>query len=76
MVYYFAIGFHELTKRIANRIAGCGYNVSSGFAKGVDISAHIEALESNGTTTMVLPYGFNHLSIKKDIDWERNTLFI
>ena len=68
-----------LTKRIANRIAGFGYNVTSGFAKGVDTSAHIGALESNGTTTMVLPYGFNHLSIKKDIkeyNWEQNTLFI
>jgi DNA processing protein len=68
-----------LTKRIANRIAGCGYNVTSGFAKGVDTSAHIGSLESNGTTTMVLSYGFNHLSIKKDIkefNWENNTLFI
>ncbi len=68
-----------LTKRIANRLADSGYNVTSGFAKGVDTSAHIGALESNGTTTMVLSYGFNHLSIKKDIkefNWERNTLFI
>jgi DNA processing protein len=68
-----------LTKRIATRIAGCGYNVTSGFAKGIDTSAHIGALESNGTTTMVLSYGFNHLSVKKDIkvfDWEPNTLFI
>jgi DNA processing protein len=68
-----------LTKRIANRLADGGYNVTSGFAKGVDTSAHIGALESNGTTTMVLSYGLNHLSIKKDIkefNWERNTLFI
>jgi DNA processing protein len=68
-----------LTKRIANRIAGSGYNVTSGFARGVDTNAHIGALENNGTTTMVLSYGFNHLSIKKDIqeyNRERNTLFI
>lgn len=68
-----------LTKRIANRLADSGYNVTSGFAKGVDTSAHIGALESNGTTTMVLSYGLNHLSVKKDIkefNWERNTLFI
>jgi DNA processing protein len=68
-----------LTKRIANRLAGSGYNVTSGFAKGVDTSAHIGALENNGTTTIVLSYGFNHLSIKKDIkeyDWENNALFI
>jgi len=69
----------KITKRIANRLAGSGYNVSSGFAKGVDTSAHIGALENHGTTTMVLSYGFNYLSVKKEIkefDWERNTLFI
>jgi len=69
----------KVTKRIANRLAASGYNVASGFAKGVDTNAHIGALENNGTTTMVLSYGFNHLSIKKDIkefDWESNTLFI
>jgi DNA processing protein len=68
-----------LTKRIANRLADNGYNVTSGFAKGVDTSAHIGALEKSGTTTMVLSYGLNHLSIKKDIkehNWEHNTLFI
>jgi DNA processing protein len=68
-----------ITKRIASRLADSGYNVTSGFAKGVDASSHIGALESNGTTTMVLSYGFNHLSIKKDIkeyDLERNALII
>jgi predicted Rossmann fold nucleotide-binding protein DprA/Smf involved in DNA uptake len=38
-----------LTKRIAGRLAGNGYNVTSGFAKGVDTNAHIGALENNGT---------------------------
>lgn len=68
-----------LTKRIANRLAENGYNVTSGLAKGVDTSAHVGALEGNGTTTMVLSYGFNHLSIKREIKehhWEKNTLFI
>ena len=68
-----------LTKRIANRLANGGFNVTSGLAKGVDTSAHVGALEANGTTTMVLSYGFNHLSIKREIkeqNWERNTLFI
>lgn len=68
-----------LTKRIANRLAENGFNVTSGLAKGVDTSAHVGALEGNGTTTMVLSYGFNHLSIKREIkehNWEKNTLFI
>lgn len=68
-----------LTKRIANRLAEQGFNVTSGYAKGVDTSAHLGALEGNGTTTMILSYGVNHLSIKKDIkqfNWEKNTLFV
>lgn len=68
-----------LTKRIANRLAENSFNVTSGLAKGVDTSAHVGALEAGGTTTMVLSYGFNHLSVKKEIkehNWEKNTLFI
>ena len=68
-----------LTKRIANRLAENGFNVTSGYAKGVDTSAHLGALEGNGTTTMILSYGVNHLSVKKDIkdfNWEKNTLFV
>jgi DNA processing protein len=68
-----------LTKRIANRLAENGYNVTSGYAKGVDTSAHLGALEGNGTTTMILSYGLSHLSVKKDIkdfNWEKNTLFV
>lgn len=68
-----------LTRRISNRLAENGFNVTSGLAKGVDTNAHIGALESNGTTIMVLSYGFNYLSVKKDIkeyNWEKNSLFI
>lgn len=68
-----------LTKRIANRLAENGFNITSGYAKGVDTSAHLGALEGNGTTTMILSYGVNHLSIKKDIkdfNWEKNTLIV
>jgi len=43
-----------LTKRIAGRLAENGFNVTSGYAKGVDTSAHLGALEGNGTTTMIL----------------------
>lgn len=68
-----------LTKRIATRLAETGFNVTSGLAKGVDTSAHLGALEGNGTTIMVLSYGFNYLSIKKEIkeyNWEKDALFI
>lgn len=71
---------YKITQRIAVRLSENGYNITSGFAKGVDTHAHTGALEGGGTTTAVLSYGFNYLSIKKDIkaynDWEQRTLFI
>lgn len=68
-----------VTKSIAQRLAENGLNVTSGYAKGVDTSAHIGALEAEGTTTMILSFGTNHISIKKelrDLGWEKNSLFI
>lgn len=68
-----------LTKEIAKSLAHGGFNVTSGYAKGVDTSAHIGALEAEGTTTMILSFGVNHISIKremKDLDWEKSGLFV
>jgi len=68
-----------LTKEIAKSLANAEYNVTSGYAKGVDTSAHIGALEAEGTTTMILSFGVNHISIKremKDLDWEKSALFV
>jgi len=68
-----------LTKSIASKLAENGLNVTSGYAKGVDTSAHLGALEAGGTTTMILSFGINHISIKKemrDLDWEKNSLFV
>jgi len=68
-----------LTRNIASSLANEGFNIVSGYAKGVDTNAHLGALEADGTTTVVLPLGINHLSIKRDFrahNWEQNTLFI
>lgn len=68
-----------LTKSIASKLAESGLNVTSGYAKGVDTSAHLGALEAGGTTTMILSFGVNHISIKKEmreLDWEKNSLFV
>jgi DNA processing protein len=68
-----------ITKAIAEKLAEHGINVTSGYAKGVDTSAHIGALEGNGTTTIILSFGVNHISIKremKDLNLEKNALFI
>lgn len=68
-----------ITKNIAKKLAENGINVTSGYAKGVDISAHLGALEAHGTTTMILSFGINHIKIKKELielNWEKNALFI
>ncbi len=68
-----------ITKTIAKELAKNGINVISGYAKGVDTSAHLGALEAQGTTTMILSFGINHTTVKrelKDMDWEKNALFV
>lgn len=68
-----------LTRELAKGLSNLGYNITSGYAKGVDTNAHLGALEADGTTTIVLSLGINNLSIKKDFkqfDWQSNTLFI
>lgn len=43
----------------------CAHNITviSGFARGADMAAHRSALENNGTTIAVLPYGMLNLSM-------------
>lgn len=69
----------EVVSGIAYILGQNGWNIVSGFAKGVDTKAHVGALEGGGTTSIVLSYGLNNLSIKKEfnnLDWKRNSLFI
>jgi DNA processing protein len=55
----------ELAREIAQKLAKKGINVISGYAKGIDTQAHIGALESNGTTTIVLSMGILNFSESK-----------
>ncbi|MDR0613635.1 MAG: DNA-protecting protein DprA [Dysgonamonadaceae bacterium] len=69
----------NLTKKIAYQLAENKINVTSGYAKGVDTAAHTGALEAHGTTTMILSFGTNHISIKREIqnfEWKQNALFV
>lgn len=69
----------SITKSIAKNLSKQGINVISGYAKGVDTSAHLGALESHGTTIMILSYGANYIFIKKEINnlnWENSSLFV
>ena len=42
----------------------------SGYAKGVDMTTHVAALESHGKTVIVLTEGINHFKVKKDLPRE------
>lgn len=70
----------DTTKKIAQHLSNNGYNVVSGYAKGVDTSAHLGALECDGTTSAVLSSGINQVPIKNGIqeiyNQENNLLLI
>ncbi len=68
-----------MARDIARAAAASGFNVVSGYARGVDTAAHLGALEADGTTTCVLSFGLRHLSLKDALQeqrWERNALFV
>ncbi len=70
----------EATKKIAKHLAENGYNIVSGYAKGVDTNAHLGALECDGTTTAVLSCGIKQAPTKKEIqekyNWENDLLLV
>jgi DNA processing protein len=49
-------------ERIARFLARRGFNVVSGLALGVDMHAHVGALEANGITTAVLAHGLDRVA--------------
>ena len=67
----------DFTKNIAKQLTFSGYNIVSGYAKGVDTLSHLTALENDGTTTFVLSYGLYDFKKKKefsDVKWTDNIL--
>lgn len=66
-------------KSMARKLVHSGFNIISGYAKGVDTIAHLSAIESEGTTTFVLSYGILEFSLKKDfrdLRWQKNILAV
>ncbi len=59
----------------ASQVAAEGMVAVSGYARGVDEAVHAQALESNGSTIVVMPEGINHFKIKRELakiwDWSR-----
>ncbi|MBF0556128.1 MAG: DNA-processing protein DprA [Nitrospirae bacterium] len=53
----------DCTYQMVNR----GANIVSGYAHGVDMATHVTALESGGTTTLVLAEGLLHFKLKNEL---------
>jgi len=69
----------EMSGRFAGDLALRGENVISGYAKGIDMNAHLGALEKDGTTTIVLSFGILRFSRKAVFDestWKSQTLVV
>jgi DNA protecting protein DprA len=54
---------HDCARLFAQR----QINVVSGYAHGVDLAAHLSALEAGGTTTLVLAEGIHHFRLKDQL---------
>lgn len=62
----------------ARQLVREGFVVASGYAAGVDFTAHKAALEAGGQTIMVLPEGLEHFRIRKTLaeDWDWNRVLV
>lgn len=64
-----------ITADCASQMVKKGVTVVSGYANGVDFTAHKTALEQGGRTIIVLPEGINSFYIRKELkpvwDWNR-----
>lgn len=62
----------KVAKMLAEKLSTEGYNIISGYAKGVDTSAHLGALNCEGTTTIVLPFGIFEFKLKEEFKEVQN----
>ena len=69
----------RITRKLAGEFVGKGIDIVSGYAKGVDVEAHLGALAAGGTTTIVLSNGIKQLRQKsafKKFNWNQDVLTV
>ena len=69
----------RITRNLSGELVSMGINIVSGYAEGVDLEAHLGALEAGGTTTLVLSNGIKQLRQKsafKEFNWDRDVLAV
>lgn len=57
----------EIAVTLASELGRRGINVTSGYAKGIDMAAHYGSLQGNGTTSIVLSEGINRFRSKPEL---------
>ncbi len=67
-----------ITNDCATQLAERDICVVSGYASGVDMTAHRAALQHGGSTIIVLPEGIDAFYVKEDIhdDWDWNRVLV
>ena len=67
-----------IARDCASQLAEQDICVVSGYADGVDMAAHRAALQSGGSTIIVLPEGIDAFHVKEEIkaDWDWNRVLV
>ena len=55
----------EIAYKCARLAADAGFVVISGYARGIDLAAHMGTLEAGGSSVAILPYGLSRFSIRR-----------
>ncbi|MBR4270720.1 MAG: DNA-processing protein DprA [Clostridia bacterium] len=64
----------DLTEKFAKELAIAGCGIVSGLAEGIDVHAHIGALEAKGKTIAVLAGGLNYIYPASNVQIARNII--
>ena len=57
----------EIAYKIAFELSKRDYKIVSGYADGIDISAHLGAIKAKGQTILILPFGILNFKLKGGI---------